>query len=189
VHAEETRGVYLQEPAARLEANRELKLCDDRIRTLGVAEKGHQAEGFDVLGEAFGEPETSGERHVDEDCREIPEPIAPHVLCQDLHGRGHLESKLEAQPERCDLVRHPELGILDPLLAVGIEPKVWPDMRRRVEHARAPARRLAAKREPFVDGTSSVVTGGNDVRMHVDEHPSTLAASRGAKLLGREKGG
>ena len=151
------------------------RVLDDGIRPLWMGEKGHEATRLDVLAEALCEPEAAGEGHVDEYCCKITEPVAPHVLLEQLDRRRHLEPELETQVECGGFERHPHVCITNRVLASGVEPEMRPDVRRRVQDTGAAGRRLAAERQALLDRSSPVVPGRYDVRMDVDEHPVSLA--------------
>ena len=150
-------------------------VLDDGIRPLWMGEERYEATRLDVLAETLSEPEAAGEGHVDEHCCKITEPVAPHVLLEELNRRRHLEPELETQVECRRFEGHPHVCITNRVLAAGVKPEMRPDVRRCVQDTGAAGRSLTAKRQTLLDCSCPVVPGRHDVRMDVDEHSISLA--------------
>ena len=118
-----------------------------------------RARSLDVLREALSERERAVEGHLHEDGGELAEPIAARILVEEAFGRRQLPAELEVEPVLAGGRRHLGMRGADRLLALRRQRQGRPDVRRRVEDARAvlgappgrapaPPRRCGRRRRP-----------------------------------------
>ena len=134
-----------------------------------MGDHGGEPGRLDVLGQRLRQHERAAERKLHEDGRQVTEPVAAHVFVQKARHRGELPPEAEVEAE-CGCPRsHLGVRLAGCPLARGVEWQRGPDMRRPEEDPRSPQRSSPAEREAVLDRRGSVVAGGDDVRVNVDE--------------------
>ena len=147
------------------------------VGALWMRDDGRQACRLDRLGEQHCRAERAREGKLHEHGGQSAERVAGRILGEELARRGELEPEAEIESERRRLQRHVRVDEPDRCLPLLGEGELGPDVRRREEHVRSARDCLTAEHEALGHRLGAVVTGRDDVRMHVDEHVFTLPTS------------